>query len=68
MPYNLPADWGMYYKTCHRCEKQFHLSGCEVCACMPCTTEECDTIVNTDEGNICVECEDKETDIGPEIT
>ena len=65
---NLPDDWGMYYKTCDQCNQRYHLSGCEVCACAPCATEECDTIVNTNEENICVECVDAESDIAPEIT
>lgn len=63
MSYNLPDDWGMYYSTCGDCGERFHASGCEECACWPCTTDDCDTIVNTKERNVCVECEEEETDI-----
>ena len=29
--WDLPDDWGAYYRTCSRCDRQFHLS--EGCSC-----------------------------------
>ena len=55
---NLPADWGSYYQICKRCDREYHMSGCTVCACAPCNVDDCDNIVNTDETYTCKECED----------
>jgi|8_EtaG_2_1085327.scaffolds.fasta_scaffold395835_2 hypothetical protein len=58
---SLPSDWGMYYTTCERCDREYHLSGTTVCACAPCNVDDCDTTVNTDETYTCVSCEDAAT-------
>lgn len=30
---NVPSDWGMYYRTCSKCKKQYHASegACDYC-------------------------------------
>lgn len=33
MGYNLPDDWGSYYRKCYTCGYKYHLSGVEQCAC-----------------------------------
>lgn len=34
-PYNLPDDWGDYYRKCGDCGATYHLSGVVECACPP---------------------------------
>ena len=34
--YNLPPDWGSYYRTCPQCMARYHASGTLECNCKPC--------------------------------
>ena len=34
--YDLPDDWGSYYRTCHDCGERYHASGVTQCACEWC--------------------------------
>jgi len=34
--YNLPPDWGSYYRTCTQCMARYHASGTLECNCKPC--------------------------------
>jgi len=36
MAYDLPDDWGMYYRTCSLCGERYHASGVVECACISC--------------------------------
>ena len=33
MAWNVPDDWGMYYRKCGVCGGRYHLSGSDVCNC-----------------------------------
>jgi len=36
MGFNLPADWGSYWRTCSECEGRYHASGTDPCNCEEC--------------------------------
>ena len=55
MGFNLPDDWGDYWRTCDQCGARYHASGTDECNCVPC--EDCGDLVPPEDaeeqGDLC---------------
>jgi len=61
MAWNVPDDWGTYYRKCEVCGGRYHESGSDVCDCVFCV--ECgDRVTKTDEDycDTCLEVQEEE--------